>query len=317
MTDRTILIIRTGGLGDSVLLWPALVALRARSPSAQIHLLGNADRLAPLVVDGGADRVLSVEGSGLHQLLAYEAEPDEPVRERFGAYQTVVAFAAQGDYALGENLAACGIPEVHVFLPFPGEQVRQHAADYLLECLQTAALAGDGPGPAALLPVTEAERSAGAAHLAAGGLEAKRLALLVPGSGSQSKLWPAERFAALAEGLAAEGLRPVLVAGPADRAAVDAVQAAACEPLPVLADESPALLKGLLAQADVVVANDSGPAHLAALIGAPTAAVFGPTDPDRWRPRGPRVELIQAEDLDLASVSVERVAAACRRLRQP
>ena len=49
--------------------------------------------------------------------------------------------------------------------------------------------------------------------------------------------------------------------------------------------------------------------------GAATVAVFGATDPARWRPLGPRVELVQAADLDLAGVSVERVAAACRRVR--
>jgi ADP-heptose:LPS heptosyltransferase len=51
------------------------------------------------------------------------------------------------------------------------------------------------------------------------------------------------------------------------------------------------VLTGLLSGATAVYANDSGPAHLAGLLGAPTTVFFGPTDPDVWRPWGPRVDI--------------------------
>lgn len=257
-----------------------------------------------------------MEGSSLHQLLAFEAEPDEKVRRWFKAFRTVVAFAAQGDYALGENLSACGVAEVHVFLPFPPEPARQHVAEYSLASLRAADLCGPEADLGPLLPVTDAERAAGMQHLSAAGLTPGGLAMLLPGSGAASKNWPADCFAVLAAGLAADGLEPVLVSGPADAAAVQAVQEASSAPLPVLVDERPTVLKGLLAQAALAVGNDAGPCHLAGLIGTPTAAVFGPSDPHRWRPLGPRVEVVRAEGGDLSDVSVAQMAAACGRLLQ-
>jgi heptosyltransferase III len=298
MSGARILLIRTGGLGDSLLLWPAVAAARRHRPEARLELLGHRGRLGLLCGPGGADAALDVEGSGLHHLYSPEAAPPADVRARFGAYDVIVAFTAAGDCALAENLSACGAGEVHAFLPRP--PAGMHAAAHALDALVRAGLAVPGeisrPPP---LPAPSGAAERGRARLAAAGLapgpmeQAGRVAVLAPGSGSPAKCWPAERFAALAGLLGRDGWRVALCGGPADAGALAAVRAAGAAAVPVLTDQEPSELRALLLACGLFVGNDSGPAHLAALLGLPTLAVFGPTPKAAWRPLGARVEVLQ------------------------
>ena len=148
MSRDRILILRTGGLGDSLLLWPAIAGIRRRFPKAQIDCMGNQSRLALLCTTSGADSALDVNGSGLHLLFDDSPELPTQVRDRFGAYTTAVAFQAAGDFTLAQNLADCGIKEVHAFLPFPPEEEPAHVADHCLGLLVKVGLAKPGPVPA-------------------------------------------------------------------------------------------------------------------------------------------------------------------------
>jgi ADP-heptose:LPS heptosyltransferase len=114
--------------------------------------------------------------------------------------------------------------------------------------------------------------------------------VLLPGSGSPRKNWPG--FGHLARRLVAAGCAVVLVGGPADGEALAAAREVAGGEVALVADEPLDRVAALLAEAAAVVANDSGPAHLAAALGVPTLALFGPSDPHRWRPRGPRAEFL-------------------------
>ena len=274
-------------------MWPALAAVRRRFPGARIDLMGHRERCQLLAVAQGADLALDVEGSGLHMLFEIAAAPPDSVRARFGTYDAVVAFAAPGDYALAENLSACGVEEVHAFLPFPSAYENIHVAEHAKRSLIGVDLAAPGEDPQ--LEVTAQEREEGARVLRSLDLEKKKLALLAPGSGSEKKNWAPGRFAELAAQLSEKGFSPLILQGPADASAVAAVlEHAGVGKLPVLVDESPTTLKGVLAHAQLFVGNDAGPTHLAALMGLPTAAIFGPSDPVRWSPVGPRVNLIRS-----------------------
>jgi ADP-heptose:LPS heptosyltransferase len=100
------------------------------------------------------------------------------------------------------------------------------------------------------------------------------------------KRWPAERYAALADRLRAEhGARVVLLGGPGDRTVVDAVRSTAAAPPDDLSGARPlAEVAAIIEACDLYVGNDSGIAHLAAAVGTPVVAVFGPTDPRRYGP---------------------------------
>lgn len=133
-----------------------------------------------------------------------------------------------------------------------------------------------------------------------------------PGSGSAAKNWPVERFSALVDVMAA-GEPWLLVEGPADDAS-----AAHLRMLPgaVVASGWPLRALGaVLGCAGLYVGNDSGVTHLAAAWGAPTLALFGPTDPAVWGPLGERTTSLHSRDGRMESLGLAEVVAAALRAR--
>ena len=130
-----------------------------------------------------------------------------------------------------------------------------------------------------------------------------------PGSGSPRKNWPEERFEQLVD-----RLRPpepwLVVCGPADVAPVEPFRGRTdC----VIAEGLPIRVLGaVLARAGVFVGNDSGVTHLAAAWGAPTVALFGPTDAKMWSPDGEHVRTVQSPTDDMVAIPLAEVLAAVR-----
>ena len=117
-------------------------------------------------------------------------------------------------------------------------------------------------------------------------------AVIHPFSGSQRKNWPLERFRALAQRL---GMPVRWCAGPEEQLA-DAVRM-----------DNLYQLGCWLATARLYVGNDSGITHIAAAVGIPVVAIFGPTDPAVWAPRGDRVRVVSG---NLDEISLEQVLNA-------
>ncbi len=110
--------------------------------------------------------------------------------------------------------------------------------------------------------------------------------LLSPGASRTDKRWPAERFAAVADRLAADHGLAAAVTGapPEDELARQVVESASCTVHNLVrAGMSLGALKGVIREARLLVTNDTGPRHLAAALGTPVVTLFGPTD-RRWTP---------------------------------
>ncbi len=103
-----------------------------------------------------------------------------------------------------------------------------------------------------------------------------------------TKLWDRGKFAALADALGNRlGVPVVLTGSAAEKPYLDAIQAAAQSPVLNLAGQTSLRdLAALYRLATLVVTTDSGPMHIAAAVGTPTVALFGPTDPKRTGPYG-------------------------------
>ncbi len=119
------------------------------------------------------------------------------------------------------------------------------------------------------------------------GLGDGAVAVLNPGGGWTSKLWPPERFGALARGLRTLGLRPLVSWGPGEEALADRVVAASAGAAVRTFPTSLLDYVELARRARLVVAADTGPLHLACAVGTPVVALFGPTDPARNGPFAP------------------------------
>jgi heptosyltransferase-2 len=117
---------------------------------------------------------------------------------------------------------------------------------------------------------------------------------LCPGAAyGPSKRWPAERFARAGAELAGEGLGVVVFGAPSEASLADEI-AATIGAVSMAGKTSVLTLAACLAQCSVVIANDSGAAHLAAAVGAPVVAVFTSSDPSWTRPLGEKVRVMTA-----------------------
>lgn len=123
---------------------------------------------------------------------------------------------------------------------------------------------------------------------------------------AQARRWPADRFGHLARHLKGQGFLPVVVVGPGEEELAEAVRGTATEDLPVVGpDLDVAALAGVLNRLDALVANDSGPMHLAALCGTPVVGLFGPSDPRRTAPLG-TTHVVISQDLGCSPCTAHR-----------
>jgi len=139
-----------------------------------------------------------------------------------------------------------------------------------------------------------------------------KLVVLHPGTGGPAKLWFAERWAAVADALIAEGARLVITGGPGEQALVAEVAAHMRAKAPTLAGQTTVgQLAALLRRAALVLGVDSGPLHLAAAQGVPTLHLYGPGDAGRFGPWGdPARHVVLRADLWCSPCGV---FAACPR----
>jgi ADP-heptose:LPS heptosyltransferase len=299
------LVVHPGALGDVLVARPALADLGALGFR---RTLAAAPRLADLLVGLGAvEAGVDLDALGLHRLFAPggAAGALEPLRR----YDAVVSWLGAGDADFAARLAALRRPVV-VARATPPPGARRPAWAHLRDTVARLGAPARGEDLPPLRPDAEAREWA-AEWLAARGLAPGQAVVLHPGAGSPAKAWPG--FGALAARLAAAGRPVVLTAGPGDRLP-RAEAGGRGGPERVARDLPLRRLAGLLAAARGFVGNDSGPTHLAAALGVPTVAVFGPTDPGVWAPVGRRVRVVAGPGPGGADpwsgVTPERVAAA-------
>jgi ADP-heptose:LPS heptosyltransferase len=274
-------VLRANALGDYVFCIPALEALRAAYPDAEITLLAcpwHAGFLANR--PGPVDRVVVVPPSrGVREEPGRREDPSElsGFFERMSAERFDLALQMHGGgrwsnpflLRLGARTTAgsCTPDAAALDRCIPYVYFQPEIARYL----EVARLAGAPPVTITPSVAVTARDLAEAADL----LDPAPFAVLHPGAGALRRRWPPERFAAVGDALAALGLGVVVTGSGPERPVVDAVLRAMRAPA---VDGCDALslggLAGLLSRAEVVVSNDSGPLHLAGAVGAPTVGIF-------------------------------------------
>jgi heptosyltransferase-2 len=289
------LVLRGGAIGDFVLTLPVLQALREQWPDSHIEVAGY-PHIAILAQAGGwADRIVSLHSAHFARFYSLRPALGEELAGYVRSFDLVVSFLHDTDGVVRRNLLSTGVRQVLYASPV-GPTI--HASDHLIKPLESLAIYAAGTIPRLTLP--ETDRATGRARLASLGLSGRTLALH-PGSGSAEKNWPARHFHALAGAAADRGWSPFFIFGEADEAVAAALRMLD-ERLPVIEGLELIETAGVLAVADGFVGNDSGITHLAAALGRPTVALFGPTDPAVWGPRGSCVRVLRAPDGRLAGI---------------
>jgi heptosyltransferase-3 len=304
--NMRILVIRPGALGDVVLTLPALQALSVAYPQALIEWMGNLAVLRWLPGRSVVHSVSSFDRADLAALFQVAALPSASLQEYLESFDLILSYATAPSHAFARNLLRSA--RGRVLLLDAREPTRHmHMSVYLQQPLHELGIVTDGGDPS--LHLTPDDRHEAERWWEAHGLQDTPAVAIHPGSGSPAKNWPPERFAALASRLQRQlGAGVLLLSGPADAAAVASVRQCMTvlpsggpgaggpsrpEQEPVLVHDLPLpLLAAILSLCRLYVGNDSGISHLAAALGVPTVAIFGPTDPDLWAPRGRAVRVV-------------------------
>lgn len=277
---RSILILRYSALGDVVLATSVLEPLRQRFPHARIEWLTESAYVPLLSGLPELSRVLPLwrPGRGLDPQLV---GPYDLAVDLQGKLKTAAIAHAAADRTLTFHRRT---PAQAVRALFGADPplTRASAPDLYAEAL--APLGISGPGRT---KVSVSSKAQAMAEEILANVRGPRVAF-GPGARWATKRWPAERYAALADSLAAQGCSVVLVGGPPDVGVLEAFRRAVRAP--VAADLSSLPLDALtaaLARVQLLVTNDTGPAHLASAMGTPVLTLFGPTSPRRWGPPAP------------------------------
>jgi len=297
LKNRT-LVIQTGFLGDLVLTLPLVRALHTTQPDSPITLVVR-EGLGDLLRDQpGIDEtiVMRKRRGWLERIVPDRARL---VQLRAGGFHTV--YLAHRSFRTGLYAWSTRAPRRVGFARSPSswactESVRYSTERHVGERL--LALAGEtavtiARGLESPWYVVSAAARAGAARLLAehGVDPARDFVTIAPGSVWATKRWTERGFSELARWAAAQDLAVVLVGTAAERDLCGRVCRPAGDRVVNLAGRTgSAELAAILERSSALLGNDSGPGHLAAAVGTPVVAVFGPTDPSRgFRPLGRRV----------------------------
>ncbi|MBI1839621.1 MAG: glycosyltransferase family 9 protein [Verrucomicrobia bacterium] len=305
MSNDTILVIRGGAIGDFILTLPVLAALRKRFPGGRIEVLG-VPRIAQLAERAGlADAVHNLEERRFAPFFgACGAEAGEAEAVVRGG-SLVLSFIHDPERVFETNWTRVSGARWIRGPHRPSDLDSVHASDQLLRPLECLGISSAdavprmnlaleaAPGPIRELGAWCREHRALAAH---------------PGSGSALKNWPEPSWAALLERCVAQtDLGVLLVGGEAEgdrlnrlAARLPSARLRRAEGLPL------GELGAVLSCCGQFIGHDSGITHLAAAVGVPVLALWGPSVVEVWRPRGDRVRVLR-HPLGLPAITVESV----------
>lgn len=336
-----VLVVRLRSIGDTVLTTPSLFALKRFLPHASVDILLE-DWVAP-VLDGfpHLDNVLTLERKSssararMARLLRANRY-DVVYNQHGGTTATLLARATGARHRVG--YATYQYARLHNHLAPSSASLwgrdKTHSAEQQLALLGwTGVPVSDRPATG--LAVTETASFKIADRLKAIGLDQAPLAVIHPAAAFATKQWAADKFARVADQLAAQGLGVVAITAANEDQIVAELKRHTATPVVAFTDLTLPEITALLARARLFVGNDSGIAHMAVAVETPSVVIFGSSNTAHWRPwvspaAGVAAEVVLeemecqpchgyfcekfAEPECIKRVPVERVVAAVERV---
>lgn len=297
----------TNWVGDAVMTIPALRQLRRVFPRAHITLATRAWAEGLFADADFIDDLQVHQGSGLRSVV-------QQVRQwRKRKFDLAVLFPNSLETALVASLARVPLRVGYATdgrqrlltqpLALPEWRGTKHEVFYYLqivaelEWLVKREQTFLDTQPDGSLDVSDTRKTAAREFLQARGIsESARLVALCPGSiNSRAKRWPSERYAALADRMIDSlGAKVLLVGSNAEmEVSLEVSRQMRNQPLVLTGQTDLAELVAILSQVDLLITNDTGPAHIASALGRPTLVIFGPTNPLTTRPFSPLGEIVR------------------------
>ena len=331
---RNILIIKLRYLGDVLLATPTVRAIKAARPDVRVSMMVN--RGTEVVLSGNQD---------LHEVMVLDtgslaAQWRLIARLRRRRFDMVIDLT-DGDRSaflswISGAPVRIGFNDEHrwrgkcytqVVQPVPG---MQHRIDRDLEALKPMSIQAGSKDPQLWL-TPEEENSAEQLLGQLGVQRSQSMVILQPGARYWFKAWPPERFAELADQLTSQYGCQVLIGG--SRLDIDVAQQ-----IRQMTKSSPLLMAGrttikqfaaIVKKSALFIGSDSGAMHIASAVGTPVVALYGPSNPREWGPRGGSVEVLykgldcrscfhptctKGEENCMRLITVHEVFAAAQRL---
>lgn len=336
MSYRNLLIIKLRHIGDVLLSTPVLRALRDAYPDARLTMLVNRGTEGILLHNPNVDEVLCVEKGPWQAQVNFVRMLR---RRRFdcvidltdGDRSAVITLATGAALRVGFNAEHRWRGLLYNALAVP-RQTDQHRVEYDLSALRHLGL-DPKPGTPALY-VSQAEEHIVETWLDEAGLRSSRdvpLVLLQPGARYSLKVWPHERFVELADRLSERFSCRILLGGDQrEREIAERIaRRTRCAPTVIAGKFSLLQFAALAQRCALFVGNDGGAMHIAAAMGTPVVALFGPTYPRRWGPRGGPAQVLykgfdcracyhptclRGDDSCMQHITVDEVCEAASRM---
>ena len=296
-------------VGDAVMTVPALRELRRLLPRARVTLVTRpwaegifegADFIDDFLVTGETSNSPRAVISEARQWRARRFDLAVLFPNSFAP--ALVAALARVPFRAGYATQGRSALLTHRF-EVPAWRGRRHEVFYYLhvvaelERLLHGTEAGEEREPDTRLPAPAAREREAFGLLRELGVDASRpLVAMCPGStNSRAKRWPAERFAAVADLLAERAGAQVVLVGAAEESDIseDVARLMRARPFVLTGRTDLAQTAAVLRASDLLVTNDTGPAHVAAGVGCPVVVIFGPTNPLTTRPYSETAEVVR------------------------
>lgn len=276
-----LLLIRFSSMGDVVLTTPLVRALRRALPDAEVHFATRRPFDTLLQSNPRLDRVLCLPGGDAAALRDFAAtlrrERYDRVLDLHGtlrsrALRLLVPAPRWSGYPK-QTLHRWTMVRLHRRPAGPVVPV----AERYFGAARELGVRPDGEPPEVFVTPDAGELATAALAAAGVGVADGPIVALAAGARHATKCWPEEHWIDLARRLARDGLRPVLLGGPEDAAAADRIAAAAPGAASLAGSLDLLASAAVLARARALVSGDTGVMHLAAAVGTPVVALFGPT----------------------------------------
>lgn len=299
-------------MGDILHALPAITSLRNAHPNWQIDWVVEPRWQALLAVPGTIERgeqMPVVDKLHFAPTKHWRKGPLSPetlggvntLRKQLkaGAYDAVLDVQGAMRSSIIARMAGCkrvigeAAPRETTARLLFSEQVVTHGAHVIEQDIELArAVAGDPlEWTPPMLPVDRGAEAWADSLLASSGT--RPIAIINPGAGWGAKVWPVDRYAAVARGLSNRGYRILVNAGPKEEVMADTIvkgTASSAIPLAMGLEQLIAVTR----RASLFIAGDTGPLHLACALGRPVIGIFGPTDPSRNGPFGTRFRVLRS-----------------------
>ncbi len=337
---KRILVVRTDRIGDVLLSTPAIKALRKRFPQSHIAVMVRPYARDIVLGNPYLDELIIYDKYGSQHSLWQSIKFALGLRRK--KFDLALVLHPTNRVHLVTYLAGIkrrvGFNRKLGFLltdkiEHKKQEGRKHEREYTLDLLRFLKI--EAEEKRLFMPLRKDSEIYIEKFLAEQGVERQdKLIAVHPGASCPSKLWPVERFAEVAERLAAEfKVKVVVAAGPDDLAiGKGLIGLAHCACIDAGGKTTLSQLASLLKRCSLFISNDSGPVHIASALDVPVVAIFGRAQsglsPERWRPTG-KDGMVLHKDVGckhclahncrkgfacLKAISVEEVLSAARKL---